>query len=299
MLTIEQLQDYNNWLATNPADVLFSATAAGGWSQVFASEVPVWASRVRNYFNVLPTKLRRLDKNAAQAALGAKTGPRMTFLANCHQDQTFNRHHRGQPTPLGPAPDAFKIPAACPAKAPKEVVEMDGFLPTRDALSNDVYLDDHGWLWYQMSPGATIYHWGGEVRSPKAEAAYTQVVTGQKGVPVFKLISMDGSGGSREVILLNYGAGSPGGGSENLGKVNVEEDIYKLTYRDPIKQGSYNYSEATQVGFTDHEKRDVKTHRHATDFYVNPVDMHADLKIRKFPATDKTNKRLATQIKWS
>ena len=48
--------------------------------------------------------------------LGAKTGPRMTFLANCHQDQTFNRYHRGKPTPLGPAPDPFKVHAACPAQ---------------------------------------------------------------------------------------------------------------------------------------------------------------------------------------
>jgi hypothetical protein len=299
MLSIDDLNDYNKWLETTPADVLFSATGLGGWSQVFPSQVPVWASKVRNYFNVLPTTLRRLENQAAQAMLGAKTGPRMTFLANCHQDQTFNRYHRGKPTPLGPAPDPFKVHAACPARASKETMHMDDFIPTRDALSNDVYLDDHGWLWYQMSAGATIYHWGGEVRWPSGEAAYTQVVTRQKGVPVFKLVSMDGSGGSREVILLNYGAGSAGGGGDNIGKVNAHENIYKRIIRDPIKQGSYNYSEATQVGFSDHERRDVKTHRHETDFYVNPADMHSDLKLRKFPKNDKKGNLLATQVKWN
>jgi len=178
MLSIDDLKSYDKWLKTTPADVLFSATAVGGWAKVFASEVPVWASKVRNYFNVLPTTLRRFEQHAAQAALGAKTGPRMTFLANCHQDQTFNRYKRGKPTPLGPAPDPFKVHAACPAQASKETMHMDDFIPTRDALSNDVYLDDHGWTWYQMSAGATIYHWGGEVRWPSGEAAYTQVVTG-------------------------------------------------------------------------------------------------------------------------
>src|SRR5262245_35896040 len=105
MLSAVELNSYDKWLETTPAEVLASATALGGWDKVFTSEVPVWASKVRNYFNVLPTTLRRLEKHAAQSALGAKTGPRMTFLANCHQDQTFNRYKRGKPTPLGPAPD--------------------------------------------------------------------------------------------------------------------------------------------------------------------------------------------------
>lgn len=299
MLSKDDLNSYSKWRETTPAEVLAAATALGGWTNVFPTEVPVWASKVRNYFNVLPSTLRRLEQQAAQAMLGAKHGPRMTFLANCHQDQTFNRYKRGKPTPLGPAPDPFKVHPACPAKAPPEIVHMDDFIPTRDALSGDVYLDDHGWLWYQMSPGATIYHWGGKVRWKSGEAAYTQIVTGQKGVPIFKLIRMDGSGGSCELILLNYGAGNPGGGSEHLGKINAVEDIYKRTYRDPIKQGSYNFSEATQVGFSEHDLRDVRTHRHAANFYVNPPDMHSDLKLRKFPLKDKQGNLLATQVMWT
>lgn len=297
-MTIDDLSDYNKWLKTTPEDVLFSAAGLGGWAKVFPGKVPVWASRVRNYFNILPTTLARLDAQSTDAVIGAKDGPRMTFLANCHQDQSFNKNNRGKPTPLGRAPDPFTVHSMCPAKAPHEVVHMDDFIPTRDALSNDVYMDDHGWLWYQMSAGATIFHWGGNVKWKSGEAAYTQVVTGQKNVPVFKLIRMDKSGGSCEVILLNYGAGSVSGGSEKIGKANVEENIYERIVRDSIKQGSYNYSEATQVGFSEHDKRDVKTHRAESDFYVNPVDMHSELKIRKFPPKDKKGNLLAPQIKW-
>src|SRR4051812_16798586 len=138
MLTFEELNDYNKWLETNPGDVLFSVTALGGWSNVFKSEVPPWASRLRNYFNVLPTTLRRLEPHAASAMLGAKTGPRKTFLTNCWQDQSFNRNHPGKSTPLGRAPDAFKVHAACPAQPSKETMHMDDFIATRDALSGDV-----------------------------------------------------------------------------------------------------------------------------------------------------------------
>src|SRR5262245_42125507 len=78
--------------------------------------------------------------------------------------------------------------------------KMDSFVGKR-ALTGDVYFDEDVETWYQMSAGGTIYHWGGEVRVEWAEAAYTQVARGQKGVPGFKLIYRDGAGGSREHIV--------------------------------------------------------------------------------------------------
>ena len=211
MLSIDELNDYTVWLKHTPAQILFAATSHGGWANVFRDEMPIWASRVRNYFNVLPSSLTRMARTPAEAMMASKHGPRLTFLANCHQDRTFNLHHRGKPTPLGPAPDAIRVNPACPLKASKETMHMDNFVPTRDALSGDVYLDDHGWTWFQMSPGATIYHWGSEVKGPAREAIFTQM-SGQENVPVFKLVSMDGSGGSREVIISNPGALGPDGG---------------------------------------------------------------------------------------
>jgi len=296
-LNINEMRDYQCWLKYTPAEILFQAKAFGGWDKIFPGRVPPWASKVRNYFNVLPTTLARLPKEYAEAQMANKNGPRQTFLANCHEVRSFNERNRGRPTPLGPAPDPFPVNRACPVKASKETMHMEGYLATRDALSGDVYIDDHGWIWYQMSAGATIFHWGGDVKGPKREAVYTQL-RGQENVPVFKLISMDGSGGSREVILMNYWAGTPRGGSKNIGKENETTDIYGRINRDKIKQGSYNFSETTQMGFNDHDKRDVKTHVHDNQFYSNPINMHAALNNRKFPTNDNRGIPLSMQVDW-
>ncbi|WP_425616331.1 hypothetical protein NA78x_006278 [Anatilimnocola sp. NA78] len=296
-LNIDEMRDYKCWLKHSPAEILFQAKAFGGWAKIFPGRVPPWASKVRNYFNVLPTSLARLPQEYAEAQMASKNGPRQTFLANCHEVRTFNDRNRGRPTPLGPGLDVYPAHKACPAQATKETMTMEGWFPVRDALSGDVYLDDHGWIWYQMSAGATIFHWGGEVKGPKREAVYTQM-RGQENVPVFKLIRMDGSGGSCEVILMNYGAGGPQGGKKNIGNEDEYEDIYKRISRDKIKQGSYNYSETSQVGFSDHEKRDVKTHVAETEFYSNPINMHAELSIRRFPPNDNRGIPLAMQTEW-
>lgn len=299
-LNIDELRSYKCWLKHTPAEILFQAKAFGGWARIFPGRVPPWASKVRNYFNVLPTALARLPWEYAEAQLASKNGPRQTFLANCHEVRTFNDRNRGRDTPLGRAADVYPVHKSCPVQATKETQTMKGYIPTRDALSNDVYLDDHGWIWFQMSAAATIYHWGGAVKSPTAEAIGTHL-RGQENIPVFKLIRMDGSGGSCEVIIVNYyGGGShPDGGKKNIGKENEFEDIQKRIVRDKIKQGSYNYSETSQVGYTDHEKRDVLTHdKGDSDFYSNPINMHADLSNRRFPPDDNRGIPLYMQTEW-
>src|SRR5262249_51982488 len=80
--------------------------------------------------------------------------------------------------------------------------QMEGFIGKR-ALTGDVYFDEEVEVWYQMSPGGTIYHWGAEVKIEWLEAAYTQEVRGQTGIPVFKLVCPDGTGGSKETIISN------------------------------------------------------------------------------------------------
>src|SRR5262245_61885043 len=61
--------------------------------------------------------------------------------------------------------------------------QMESFVGKR-ALTGHVYFDEEVETWYQMSAGATIYHWGDNVRFESLEAAYTQKVYGQTGIPV-------------------------------------------------------------------------------------------------------------------
>ena len=86
-LNINEMRDYQCWLKYTPAEILFQAKAFGGWDKIFPGRVPPWASKVRNYFNVLPTTLARLPKEYAEAQMANKNGPRQTFLANCHGER--------------------------------------------------------------------------------------------------------------------------------------------------------------------------------------------------------------------
>jgi hypothetical protein len=206
-MNVSELRNYRNWIGQSAQKVYLAALAVGGWKNVFPTSLPRWASRVRNYFNVTPTWLERLPEDASKRAL--KQVQRFAFQLDCHAVQTFNRTHqdyrpnaRGQ---LNPPP--FRVPAACPAKADWDVVHTGAIdsVGTKSALSGEVYKDESRRMWYQMSAGSTIYHFGQHPRSAMIEAIWQDKIRGQNDTPVFKLINPDNTGGSNEVILGNDG----------------------------------------------------------------------------------------------
>src|SRR5262249_19805844 len=124
------------------------------------------------------------------------------------------------------------------------------------ALSDDVYEDESGHIWYQMSPGGTIYHWGEDPSKYKIVASLEAIAQtgGQRFIPVFKLVSPDGTGSSRECIIFNkltekVKLPSPSvelmAGQVALGKVNewVKVRERNLIETHPHYQGSYNFTE--------------------------------------------------------
>lgn len=143
------------------------------------------------------------------------------------------------------------------------------------ALSGDVYRDQSNRTWYQMSAGGTIYHWGGEPTWDIVDAAVSNYVRKQDGVPVFKLISPDGTGGSAETIIKNpmrFTIGAP------------NEEVY---VRDRVvpnyhHQGSYNFAETVEAGLPAHEKHDVDPHKKWPQEYINPADRFSLLMSRRF-----------------
>src|SRR5262245_44145712 len=76
-----------------------------------------------------------------------------------------------------------------------------GGLKERSALTDYVYGDEHKRLWYQMNSGSTVYHFGPPPTSVTMKAV--RYGYAQSWTPVFKLISLDGTGGSMETIIEN------------------------------------------------------------------------------------------------
>lgn len=61
MLDREKLKHYENWIGETPLAVWAMVVAVGGWQNVFPGPLPIWASRVRQFFNVNPMSLTLLD----------------------------------------------------------------------------------------------------------------------------------------------------------------------------------------------------------------------------------------------
>jgi len=61
-MDIGQLRVYKNWIGKTPIQIRKFVIDAGGWGEVFpkSEELPVWAHRIRNFFNQTPGALKRL-----------------------------------------------------------------------------------------------------------------------------------------------------------------------------------------------------------------------------------------------
>jgi hypothetical protein len=290
---------YQCWIGRTPHEVFLTAKNNGGWKSVFPNCVPTWASKVRNYFNVLPTTLKRLPEKQARAMLDRPSF--LPFLVRARKTYWANRTYRDyHKKPWGYDPVPFKPHPMAPEVIPENIMKMPEKerIALEGALSDDVYLDNLNRPWFQMAAGSTIYHWGDHPDSPTAEAVYQDVIMRQNDTPVFKMISPDDNGGSAEVIIFNDIINENevyNNRADVIGEVNQVIDIRPAVQTDPLLQGSYNYSETTTQGLGEHERRDVKPHVHSYFFYVNPLDPYSPLSARTFPELDRERKPLLGQ----
>jgi len=56
-----KLKDYNYWVGTSAEEILNAVRNVGGWTNIFPNKIPLWAHRIRNFFNREPKSLERLD----------------------------------------------------------------------------------------------------------------------------------------------------------------------------------------------------------------------------------------------
>lgn len=64
-----QLRDYHNWVGKSAKEILYAVRNVGGWVNVFPDKLPLWAHRIRNYFNKEPKSLIRFDAKSTERLL--------------------------------------------------------------------------------------------------------------------------------------------------------------------------------------------------------------------------------------
>jgi len=310
LLDLKALGDYGNWIGETAWDVHGSVMRAGGWQQVFPGALPRWASRIRQYFNLTPMTLKLLDHEESSRYLQAvQTALPASERAKARRNELQSRgmgisfYAPGNSTTPGTPlvkPDPY---------APIET--LSGNIGTMMALSGDVYEDALGRsIWFQMSPGGAIYHFGEKIRSPTLRSIEASA-DGQKFAPVFKLVSPDGTGGSREVCIKNpfdvptntkvdsrvNGPLQMMVGHTTIGAVNEVVNVADRIVKDSVAQGSYNYAETVVKGLPTHQRLDVNTDPMTPGFYVEPPNLFqfAELYMRRFPENDPLGMPLAAQ----
>jgi len=299
---LKSLRDYNNWIGHTAYDVQHAVIGLGGWGNVFPGPLPRWASRIRQYFNLNPTTLRLLDENES----GRHLAMAQTAVDSIRDSISFQKKLRGlnlQKPLVNLKPDA-------------PIDTFKGQMGTLYALSDDVYEDEIGrMIWFQMSAGAGIYHFGEKPQSPTLRALGA-AHRGQKYSPIFKLVSPDGTGGSRECCVKNIfdvvkktktridGEFTSMLGYTTIGAVNETVNVAEPNriVKDSVAQGSYNYAETMVKGLPEHERLDVETDPMEPGYYVEPpnlfqfsdVGLLSNLHMRRFPEKDG-RKNLADQ----
>lgn len=253
-MTLANLRNYEYWVGKTPLEIKNAVKSLGGWKVIFPHDLPLWAHRVRNYFNREPLALMRLDDSQAE--------------------KHINEVNVGLP--------------------------KNASFIERGSLKRYVYKDSYSKVWFQMSEGATIYHWGKDPQNPKAEAFYHETIGSVvTTLPIFKLVSPDDTGGSYETIIRNTHPPSVPH-YRIFHFTNQLETVQELVVTDNWHRGSYNYSETIEEGLPAHQLRDVKPHEafKFNNVYVNPLDCFSSLRFRRFPqiAPNETVP-LAKQIK--
>jgi hypothetical protein len=256
--TLEMLRDYRNWVLQPPAVILRAVIWHGGWTTVFPIGVTTWAHRVRNYFNLTPTKLRLLLTRTtigslrtlgglarSQLAGGIGIGKPLELSGDVYEDE-FGRcwyemhagrtvyHYKGDPGLKG---------VKTTAQGQKYVPLVKLFSPDNSGGSVEMCL--HNWQVHRS-----------------ANDALNPLALGTSGTS---------SIGNGEWVSIK-------------GKV-----IANSEYR-----GSYNYSESAIVGFSAHKLRDIVPHEVVSNSYVNPL-LYSSMSSRRFPMEDQAGRLLHEQ----
>jgi hypothetical protein len=197
-MNLTELRNYEKWENKSPVVIRKAVIAAGGWAKVFPMQM-----------KVVPVKVN--------VAIPPGVLPNLPFGGKIDENV---------PGLLKPEPWGFPDWASrvrnyfnvTPVTL-KLLPPLDGHVRTHEhrgafallpgyaqdlvfALNGDVYVDEHGTPWFNMIKPGTVYHFPGKVDATKIAAGMMKEIL-KVPMPIFKLISPDGTGGSMEVCLHN------------------------------------------------------------------------------------------------
>jgi hypothetical protein len=255
--TLEMLRDYRNWALQPPAVILRAVIRHGGWTTVFPTGIKPWAHRVRNYFNLTPTKLRLLLTRTTIGSLGTSSGPAHSPIGGS-----------GIGKAVGLSGDVYEDEfGRCwyEMHAGGTVCRYEGD-PGLKGVKASAQGQKHVPIFKLISPDNTggsvemcLHNW--QVHGPAidAQSPFALATSGTSTI------------GNGEWVSIK-------------GKVVANSE-----YR-----GSYNYSETAIVGFSAHKLRDIVPHEVVPDSYVNPP-LHSSMSSRRFPLKDQDGRHLHEQ----
>lgn len=276
-LSLNQLQNYSNWVGRTPFEILNDVRGVGGWVKVFPREVtykkigtwkvpvlefPDWASRVRNYFNDVPSSLAILTPPLARA------------IVNQYR-RKWSWYSVAQKSSVSDAPAVYVGNNMAPWNF--WITYANGGTVFHFPLDKEL----SGWDW----PKSSLY------RSRQAD-----MIT-KSQMPIFKLVCPDGTGGSSEIVIHNHllkpDSGKDTGGRQlRHGHSTVRGSkpgdppvlIKNHLVIAPEYRGSYNYSETMVAGFLAHDYRDIAPDKVSSDpMHILWPPKGQGLASRKFP----------------
>jgi hypothetical protein len=263
-MSVKWLQDYNNWIGKSPQTILEAVNKAG-WGAVFNDPIkfpkglPIWAHRVRNYFNREPYFLSRLDQKESKNRL-----KKLDSSVNIEDEGRFNEFIRSRALTIN------------------VYVDESGFT-----------------VWFQMSAGGTIYHFKHVKNKTKEAMIQTVLgqsntpifklispdVTGGSCETIIKNLVQARSTVQQLARKLGPLTQLPNSGDRgsSIGYENAVTPVSHLIENDKEYQGSYNYAETAVLGIAKHEKFDIEPHENYAKWgYDNPTDRHSKLESRRF-----------------
>lgn len=262
-MNLKELQDYNNWIGKSPRQILDDVKNYG-WVSVFNDLVkfpkglPIWAHRVRNYFNLEPYFLTRLDEKESKIRL-----KRIAYSANIRDEGMFDAFKRSRALSDHVYLDETKTEWFQMSPGGTIYHFKDVTNQAKEAVAQEVLGQSRTPIFKLVSPDST----GGSCETIIKNMVQVKSTAKRVADALMPLSQLPKTGPL----------------DSSIGHVNAVSPVARLIVDIPKFQGSYNYAETVSRGFADHEKLDIEPH---TDYkkwdYDNPSDRHSKLESRRF-----------------
>lgn len=290
-MNVDELNDYSNWVGRTPYEIRQSVSRAGGWGNVFplSKPFPTWASRIRNYFNVYPKWLKKLDsadadrqtrrRNKKSAEGGFEGGlAKLALSGDVYEDDNkLIWLEMGRSGSVYHYPDQNILDSMSKeAKSASAMVTPRALFPVFKLISPDGL----GGSYEICLENAQIFRGFNFYALVKIANEHPM----DHGLRFSSKLLKEGVGGALRSTIKEALAT----GQSSIGPVGEEIKVEHLIDFSSVYAGTFNYSETIVAGLAAHDHRDIQPHMAKSDFYIHPPRRLtlADHKSIKFPERD-------------